>query len=367
MPPPLLHDLSYLDIVDLCDNVDLRRDATDFLYDAKFHEIEQLTPLALTDDIESPVIGLLRPVVVQQLIADNARNRERNKPELWHLRLDPSSHRTLKNGRSTGPCVSFQSWLDTHDKRTAALNELCERWRDDGLFPDVCGPTKWRSEMYAIYADPFAVHDHPTAPIEGKPLNYVFELERSACALFGLITYGHHVDEQGCKSIRIWVPTRALTKPTWPGYLDNTVAGGIPSGMSVLESLVKECMEEASIPDHIVRPHLKAVGAISYFTRTAQGWLQPEVEYIYDLEIPKNADPNTFQPKPLDGEVESFELMSQEGVIEKLRAGQFKPNCGLVILDLFIRLGFITPDNEPNFLKIITRLHGQFDLSKWKQ
>jgi Domain of unknown function (DUF4743) len=217
MSPPLLHDLSYLQIVDLCDNVNLRRDTTDFLYDAKFHEIEQLTPLALTDDIESPVVGLLRPEVVQELMTDNSRNREQKKPELWHLHQD----RTLKNGRSTGPCVSFQSWLDTHDKRSAALDELCRQWRDGGLFPDVCGPTQWRNEMYPIYADPFGVHDHPTTAVKGKPLNYVFELERSACPLFGLVAYAvhmaiydHRVDEEGRKSINIWVPTRALTKPT---------------------------------------------------------------------------------------------------------------------------------------------------------
>lgn len=215
MPPPLLHDLTYLQIVDLCDNVDLRRDANDFLYDAKFREVEQLTPLALTDDLDSPVIGLLRPVVVQELIADNARNREQGKPELWHFRLDASSHRVQGNGRSR-PCVSFQRWLDTHNKRTAALKALCERWRDSGLFPDVCGPKKWRNEMYPIYADPFGVHDHPTAPIEGKHLNYIFELERSACAIFGLVTYGVHMTiyEQEKQNINIWVPTRALTKPT---------------------------------------------------------------------------------------------------------------------------------------------------------
>lgn len=32
-----------------------------------------------------------------------------------------------------------------------------------------------------------------------------------------------------------------------------------------------------------------------------------------------------------------------------------------VIIDLLIRLGYITPDNEPDFMKIITRLHGRFD------
>lgn len=70
-----------------------------------------------------------------------------------------------------------------------------------------------------------------------------------------------------------------------------------------------------------------------------------------------------------------------------MRAGLFKPNCALgtcnhtyqdslslylsnpltlaVLIDLFIRLGFITPDDEPDYLKLTTRLHGQFDYEKW--
>jgi len=58
-----------------------------------------------------------------------------------------------------------------------------------------------------------------------------------------------------------------LFYPSWPGYLDNTVAGGIPSGMSVFESLVKECKEEASIEADLVRKHARSVGSISYFIR----------------------------------------------------------------------------------------------------
>jgi hypothetical protein len=49
--------------------------------------------------------------------------------------------------------------------------------------------------------------------------------------------------------------------------LDNTVAGGTPSGMGIFESLVKESMEEASISEDIVRRHAKTVGAVSYFFR----------------------------------------------------------------------------------------------------
>jgi hypothetical protein len=65
-----------------------------------------------------------------------------------------------------------------------------------------------------------------------------------------------------------------------------------------------------------------------------------------------------------------------------MRRGLFKPNCALgpflpylvsvlfsyaqaVLIDLFIRLGYITPENEPDYMKILTRLHGQFDFERW--
>jgi len=165
--------------------------------------------------------------------------------------------------------------------------------------------------------------------------------------------------------IRIWVPTRAKTKPTYPGMLDNSVAGGIPSGMGVYKSLVKECMEEASLPEDLVKRHARAVGAISYFFRTSAGWLQPEVEYVYDMCMPPGMDLAVFTPKPLDGEVEAFEFLTQDEVIGALRTAKFKPNCGLVLIDLLIRLGHITPDNEPQYMDILTRLHTRFDYERW--
>lgn len=47
--------------------------------------------------------------------------------------------------------------------------------------------------------------------------------------------------------------------------LDNTAAGGIPAGYSVYDTIVKECEEEASLPAHIVKPNIKAAGAVTYF------------------------------------------------------------------------------------------------------
>lgn len=44
------------------------------------------------------------------------------------------------------------------------------------------------------------------------------------------------------------------------------------------------------------------------YARTPRGWLQPEIEYVYDIAIPSQVDASIFEPKPLDGEVESFEV-----------------------------------------------------------
>jgi hypothetical protein len=64
------------------------------------------------------------------------------------------------------------------------MSELCIRWRDTGLFPNVIGPKKWRGEMYPVYANPFGPHDY-AGDTTG---NYKFEMERSACGLFGAVT-----------------------------------------------------------------------------------------------------------------------------------------------------------------------------------
>ncbi|KAJ7594380.1 nudix hydrolase 20 [Mycena floridula] len=344
--------LSFLDVVNVCDNCRVHKPSP---IPSHFDQ-EILVPLHLSSSSDSVVIGLLRPVVYNELRRDNEHARQSSRPEMWGFDTSRASR------------AYFLDWLDTPTKRTEAMEELCTRWRDTGLFPDVCGPTKWRSELYPIYKDPFGLHDHAT---DSDSANFAFEMERSACALFGFVTYGIHASiykeletEDGHHDFSIWVPTRSRTKQTWPGLLDNTVAGGVSSGMGMFESLVKECMEEASISESLVRKYAKATGSISYFIRTDKGWLQPEIEYVYDIKIPDALD---FVPKPLDGEVESFELMTAGEVKQKMQqGGLFKPNCALVLVDLFVRLGIITPDNEPDYMKIVTRLHGQFEYEQWK-
>ena len=91
----------------------------------------------------------------------------------------------------------------------------------------------------------------------------------------------------------------------------------------------------------------------SYIFRSDDGWLQPETQYVYDLEmaLPPPAffeDPATFaseqvsasEPvvlRPNDGEAESFALMPADEALDNMVKGEFKPNCALVLVDFFVR------------------------------
>lgn len=124
-----------------------------------------------------------------------------------------------------------------------------------------------------------------------------------------------YVAPTATQPLRIWTPRRNILKSTYGGMLDNTVAGGISSGMSAIETLVKESEEEASLPESLIREKAKAVGMVSYFYERDEraggetGLLQPEVQYVYDLEVDEGVI-----PKPGDDEVQDFHLMLLEEV-----------------------------------------------------
>lgn len=247
---------TYLDIVNVCDNFSLSILERGSDQPAARFRSERLVPWRLSPDPSSPAIGLLRPSVIEELKKETSGS------------LVFSEH----DGNTI---VAFASGLDTPRKRSAAIKELCEKWRDAGVFSGEMGPRKWRGELYSVYRNPFGPRD---GPAEGTDTdidthNYAFQMERSACSVFGVVTYGVHMtvyheevvgDERSCK---IWVPRRAKTKQTWPGYFDNTVAGGIPQGLSPFECILKEAMEEASIPEDLVRKYARSVGCVSYFYR----------------------------------------------------------------------------------------------------
>ncbi len=162
-------------------------------------------------------------------------------------------------------------------------------------------------------------------------------IDRSAVPYYGIKAWGQHLNGYVKKNDRLylWIATRSKNKGTFPGKLDNMVAGGLPYGITLEDNIAKECREEASVPDsliHLIRP----TGSIRYCVEIEKG-LKPDCLFCYDLELPES-----FTPVCQDGEVESFALLPVEEVAEIVRdTNRFKSNCNLVIIDFLVRHGYI--------------------------
>lgn len=235
---------------------------------------------------------------------------------------------------------------DDRASRSAVVAATAGAMRATGHFQVL---SKWRDELY---------------PVFGEDGTVLFDVERAASPLFGVVTYGCHltayvkqkVGDQ--EAIWIWVPRRARSKQTYGGMLDNTVAGGIASGETPFVSMMREASEEAGLPEELLQKHAKPVGTVSYFyvrdprAGGEKGLMQPECQYVYDMEVSEDVE-----MEAVDGEVDEFTLMAVDDVKEAMARGEFKPNCALVLLDFFIRNGFLSAERDQHYAEIVSRLH----------
>ncbi|KAI9713151.1 MAG: hypothetical protein M1820_001136 [Bogoriella megaspora] len=292
---------------------------------------------------DGPTLGYVLPVVAETLRGVSSWSLD-DEEGLLILNLD---QRAAEEGAQVTP-----------EERSAVIAATTTAMRQTGHFDVLKG---WRNELYPVY---------------GKEGELLFNMERAASALFGIVTYGVHMtaytrtasagsgSSVAASEIKIWVPRRAYSKSTYGGMLDNTVAGGISSGEPPLESLVREAEEEASLSADLVRQRAKAVGTVSYFhvrdkrAGGETGLLQPECQFVYDLEL---REEDAGELKPGDNEVEEFKLMEFDDIKEAMAKGEFKPNCALVLLDFFIRHGLIDFENETDYIEIVSRLHRRIE------
>ncbi len=241
--------------------------------------------------------------------------------------------------------VKLAAYLATPSLRTAAVHEVLQALRQEGWFPH------WRDEWYPVNR---WYHESP-----------YFLLERAAAPFFGIRAYGVHVNGYVCRApglqaeqVDMWLGQRALDKPSEPGKLDQIVAGGQPANMTLMDNVIKECWEEAGIPESLACL-AKPVGAISYCLETTQG-LRPNVVFNFDLELPDD-----FIPVNRDKEVEQFYRWPLPKVMDTVcHTNDFKHNCALVVIDFLIRHGWITPEH-PDYLALCQGLAvpGPFDHS----
>jgi 8-oxo-dGTP pyrophosphatase MutT (NUDIX family) len=176
----------------------------------------------------------------------------------------------------------------------------------------------------------FDVRPAPEAPV-------LAILDRGALPDFGVIGVGAHLNGlvDTSSGPKLWVARRAADKKLDPGKLDHLVAGGVPAGLTPFETLIKEAEEEAALPPELTA-NAVPVARFAYNMERPEG-LRRDIIHAYDLTLPES-----FVPRPADGEVESFALLPLPEVLDILSTtDEFKFNVALVLIDLLIRHGLI--------------------------
>ena len=98
------------------------------------------------------------------------------------------------------------------------------------------GVVKLRGEAFDVRAEPDS--------------EVLARLDRGALSPLGVVSHGVHVNGRVRRpdGLHLWVGWRSKDKGVAPGQLDNLIAGGVPSGLSPMQTLLKEAAEEASMP-----------------------------------------------------------------------------------------------------------------------
>ncbi|OMJ20535.1 Nudix hydrolase 20, chloroplastic, partial [Smittium culicis] len=227
---------------------------------------------------------------------------------------------------------TFQDWCSSRKQRDEGLAAMLSEFRDNKIWPCL---QKWRDELYPIYG----------SSVEKDGI--FCTAERASCLPFGFRTFGVHINgyvsiptsndsskyiqtdnsalfssvngyakSEGKLNIppgntlKMWAARRSKTKQMYPSMLDQIVAGGTSAGEDPSMTVIRECEEEAGIPELISKRSVPR-GSIQYITTSPNSTetYQPETQYVYDLELPLD-----FVPVPTDGEVESFYLLDMHEV-----------------------------------------------------
>lgn len=245
-------------------------------------------------------------------------------------------------------------WRVDHESREIELlgndEQQRTRWLQDTLLEE---KQKGTFQLLSMWTG-------EVLPVYGPGGDLVLSIERIAAPLFGVVTYGVQLlayteKEDG---IFVWIARRAQNKRTFPGMLDSTVGGCLRTGETPFECLVREAHEEASFDTSLTKNKAIPVGTISYLCLTDErskgekGLLCPEIQFTYEMKIPDD-----LVPVAGDGEAEEIILLSIDDLKTALANGEFTPANGEVVLDFFIRHGILTFENEPNYARIVARLH----------
>lgn len=234
----------------------------------------------------------------------------------------------------TDNAVAILDRLSDPETRTQAVHEVAVQLAEHGDIPRLRGET-------------YGVAENWTAPTR-------LRLDRGLVPLFGTRSYGVHMNGHvgDGPDQTLWIGRRNPTKRVAPGKLDHLVAGGVAHGYGIRETLIKEAAEEADMPSALVQ-RARPVGALSYVCEAESG-LRDDTLFIFDLAVPPD-----FTPHNTDGELTGFEAWPvREAMAKVAEPDAFKFNVAPVMIDFFIRHGWLEPDTDANYPELCALLHG---------
>lgn len=318
----------------------------------------------------------------ERVWVDWATGGEARPPERGFEGLGEDGDASGVSARSLPPSLALNASLSTPSARTEALGALLRAAKESGAI------VGWRDEPYPVSLRRRGLRREEGA--EGSSPSFC--VERASAKLLGIKAYGVHLNLytgsfESPSSLRLWLARRSRAKPTWPGRLDNAVAGGQPSGLGIVENARKECIEEAGVDAESLR-RIRPAGAISYASAmvglTASGLdvaegstgageanasaaasgpssrfapfsvggeVSRDVMFVADLPLS-----SSFVPTPADGEAEGFALLPAKDALRIAASTDlFKDNCNLVVADFCIRAGLLDPDAD-GYLELVEEL-----------
>ncbi|MDO5639966.1 MAG: DUF4743 domain-containing protein [Neisseria sp.] len=212
---------------------------------------------------------------------------------------------------AAGLLLEAENWLAMAD----GLQNMAQGWSRVGLLDG------WRNEKFDVTDD------------KGQVL---FALERAAFRPFGLLSNAIHIN--GLAFVggewKFWIGRRSPYKAVDPNKLDNLVGGGVASGESIREAMLREGGEEAGLTEAQLQ-NARCCGRRLSMRNVSRG-LHRENLHIFDVVLPEGV-----LPENQDGEVAEFMLLDAGSLAQAMGEGRLMNDAFLATLDAFRRYGLL--------------------------
>jgi 8-oxo-dGTP pyrophosphatase MutT (NUDIX family) len=184
----------------------------------------------------------------------------------------------------------------------ASLERIARWLHGEGICPH------WRGEVLAV------------TDTSGREVGVI---ERGAVRALGIKTFAVHLIGFA-PGDAVWAQQRSATKATDPGQWDTLMGGQIAAGESIATALERETMEEAGL----------VIGELHDLRRRDDMTIRrplPEGYMVEEIAVFCALVPEGVEPVNRDGEVDRFECLEEEALVERLHLGAFTLEAALIL------------------------------------